>query len=154
MGKRTKILGASCGKVFEGRQAQRLKPQGGTQKVKPEKKITAGRPANQGKSEGSGNPAKINADTRYEGTNDRMTSYGGLLAIPSRRFWSNHAFFQIIMLAYNLWSWMRLLVTSAPARGLVKISIRRRQAASPKTKARPCQRIRELVLPPDMILDV
>jgi hypothetical protein len=33
----------------------------------------------------------------------------GLLAIPSKRFQSNHAFFQIIMLAYNLWRWMKLL---------------------------------------------
>jgi len=32
-----------------------------------------------------------------------------LLAIPSRRFQANHAFFQIIMLAYNLWRWMKLL---------------------------------------------
>jgi len=33
----------------------------------------------------------------------------GLLAIPSKRFHANHAFFQIIMLAYNLWRWMKLL---------------------------------------------
>ncbi len=33
----------------------------------------------------------------------------GLLAIPSKRFWSNHAFFQLVMLAYNLWRWMKLL---------------------------------------------
>lgn len=33
----------------------------------------------------------------------------GLLAIPSKRFQANHAFFQIIMLAYNLWRWMKLL---------------------------------------------
>jgi len=33
----------------------------------------------------------------------------GLLAIPSKRFQSNHAFFQIVMLAYNLWRWMKML---------------------------------------------
>jgi hypothetical protein len=33
----------------------------------------------------------------------------GLLAIPSRNFQSNHAFFQIVMLAYNLWRWMKLM---------------------------------------------
>lgn len=32
----------------------------------------------------------------------------GILAIPSKRFQSNHAFFQIVMLAYNLWRWMKL----------------------------------------------
>jgi len=37
----------------------------------------------------------------------------GLLAIPSKRFQSNHAFFQIIMLAYNLWRWMKLLAGQA-----------------------------------------
>jgi len=33
----------------------------------------------------------------------------GLLAIPSRSFQANHAFFQIVMLVYNLWRWMKLL---------------------------------------------
>jgi len=33
----------------------------------------------------------------------------GLLAIPSRKFQAHHAFFQIVMLAYNLWRWMKLL---------------------------------------------
>jgi len=33
----------------------------------------------------------------------------GILAIPSRRFLSNHAFFQIVMLAYNIWRWMKLI---------------------------------------------
>jgi hypothetical protein len=37
----------------------------------------------------------------------------GLLAIPSKRFQANHAFFQIIMLAYNLWRWMKLLAGHA-----------------------------------------
>jgi hypothetical protein len=36
----------------------------------------------------------------------------GLLAIPSKRFWSNHAFFQLVMLAYNLWRWMKLLAVA------------------------------------------
>lgn len=33
----------------------------------------------------------------------------GILAIPSRRFWSNHAFFQLVMLTYHIWRWMKLL---------------------------------------------
>ncbi len=37
----------------------------------------------------------------------------GLLAIPSKRFQANHAFFQLIMLAYNLWRWMKLLAGHA-----------------------------------------
>lgn len=32
----------------------------------------------------------------------------GILAIPSKRFQSHHAFFQIVMLAYNLWRWLKL----------------------------------------------
>ena len=31
----------------------------------------------------------------------------GIAAIPSRRFQSHHAYFQIVMLAYNLWRWMK-----------------------------------------------
>jgi hypothetical protein len=49
--------------------------------VKTEKENTTGRPINQGGSKGAGSPAKINADTRYEVTTDRMTAYGGLLAL-------------------------------------------------------------------------
>ncbi len=37
----------------------------------------------------------------------------GVLAIPSKRFQSHHAFFQIVMLAYNLWRWMKLLAGHA-----------------------------------------
>jgi len=37
----------------------------------------------------------------------------GLLAIPSRSFQSHHAFFQIVMLAYNLWRWMKMLAGRA-----------------------------------------
>lgn len=33
----------------------------------------------------------------------------GLVAIPSKRFQSNHVFFQLVMLTYNLWRWMKLL---------------------------------------------
>jgi hypothetical protein len=41
----------------------------------------------------------------------------GLLAIPSKRFWSNHAFFQLVMLAYNLWRWMKLVAVAQGAQG-------------------------------------
>ncbi|MBI5855121.1 MAG: IS1380 family transposase, partial [Nitrospirae bacterium] len=37
----------------------------------------------------------------------------GVLAIPSRRFQAHHAFFQIVMLAYNLWRWMKMLAGHA-----------------------------------------
>jgi hypothetical protein len=37
----------------------------------------------------------------------------GLLAIPSRSFQAHHAFFQIVMLAYNLWRWMKQLAGHA-----------------------------------------
>jgi hypothetical protein len=37
----------------------------------------------------------------------------GLLAIPSRSFQAHHAFFQIVMLSYNLWRWMKLLAGHA-----------------------------------------
>lgn len=33
----------------------------------------------------------------------------GILAIPSKRFLSNHAFFQIVMLSYNIWRWMKIM---------------------------------------------
>ena len=33
----------------------------------------------------------------------------GILAIPSNKFHANHAFFQIVMLAYNLWRWTKLM---------------------------------------------
>lgn len=33
----------------------------------------------------------------------------GILAVPSKKFQSHHAFFQIVMLAYNLWRWMKLI---------------------------------------------
>ena len=33
----------------------------------------------------------------------------GILAIPSKKFQRNHAYFQIVMLAYNLWRWLKLV---------------------------------------------
>ena len=33
----------------------------------------------------------------------------GVLAIPSRNFQAHHAFFQIVILCYNLWRWMKIL---------------------------------------------
>ncbi|MEK7614997.1 MAG: IS1380 family transposase [Patescibacteria group bacterium] len=37
----------------------------------------------------------------------------GVLAIPSKRFQAHHAYFQIVMVAYNLWRWMKLLAGHA-----------------------------------------
>ena len=37
----------------------------------------------------------------------------GILAIPSKRFQAHHAFFQVVMLAYNLWRWTKLLAGHA-----------------------------------------
>jgi len=37
----------------------------------------------------------------------------GVLAIPSRNFQAHHAFFQIVMLCYNLWRWMKMLAGHA-----------------------------------------
>ena len=42
----------------------------------------------------------------------------GVLAIPSKRFQAHHAFFQVVMLAYNLWRWMKLLAGHAEQRAL------------------------------------
>ena len=49
---------------------------------------------------------------RYDKRADVENSIGeaqreGILAIPSRKFQSNHAYFQIVMLAYNLWRWLK-----------------------------------------------
>ena len=49
---------------------------------------------------------------RYDKRADVENSIGeaqreGILAIPSKKFQSNHAYFQIVMLAYNLWRWMK-----------------------------------------------
>ncbi len=39
----------------------------------------------------------------------------GLSAIPSAKFKSNYAFFQIVMLAYNIWRYMKLMAASDKA---------------------------------------
>lgn len=49
---------------------------------------------------------------RYDKRADVENSIGeaqreGILAIPSKKFQSNHAYFQIVMLAYNRWRWMK-----------------------------------------------
>lgn len=38
----------------------------------------------------------------------------GILAIPSKRFLRNHAFFQIVMFAYNIWRWIKLTAGVRP----------------------------------------
>jgi Transposase DDE domain group 1 len=43
----------------------------------------------------------------------KEAQHEGLLAIPSKSFQSHHAFFQIVMLAYNLWRWMKILAGHA-----------------------------------------
>lgn len=53
-----------------------------------------------------------NVIQRYDKRADVENSIGeaqreGILAIPSKKFQSNHAYFQIVMLAYNLWRWMK-----------------------------------------------
>jgi hypothetical protein len=62
------------------------------------------------------------AIARYEGRASvenaiKEAQQEGLLAIPSKRFWSNHAFFQLVMLAYNLWRWMKLLALAQGQEG-------------------------------------
>ncbi len=37
----------------------------------------------------------------------------GICAIPSKKFHSNHAYFQIVMLAYNLWRWIKLVAQTS-----------------------------------------
>lgn len=53
-----------------------------------------------------------NVIARYDKRADVENSIGeaqreGILAIPSKKFQSNHAYFQIVMLAYNLWRWLK-----------------------------------------------
>ena len=55
-----------------------------------------------------------NAIRRYDKRADVENSIAeaqreGILAIPSKKFQSNQVFFQLVMLAYNLWRWMKLL---------------------------------------------
>lgn len=56
---------------------------------------------------------RITAETTYGECKERLTAFGGLLAIPSRSFQAHHVFFQIVMLAYNLWRWMKMLAGHA-----------------------------------------
>jgi len=42
----------------------------------------------------------------------------GILAIPSQKFQSNHAYFQIVMLAYNLWRWLKLVAGQQETEGV------------------------------------
>jgi hypothetical protein len=58
-----------------------------------------------------GKPHKVIQD--YDGRADVENCIGeaqraGLLAIPTKSFASNRAFFQMVMLAYNLWRWMNV----------------------------------------------
>jgi len=55
-----------------------------------------------------------NAIRRYDKRADVENCIGeaqreGIQAIPSKKFQSNQVFFQLVMLAYNLWRWMKLL---------------------------------------------
>jgi len=38
------------------------------------------------------------------------TQREGMIAIPSKRFQSHHAYFQIVLFAYNLWRWFQLYI--------------------------------------------
>ena len=65
---------------------------------------------------GGDDPDRVIAD--YDQRADAENLIGeaqreGVLAIPSKRFQAHHAFFQIVMLAYNLWRWMKLLAGHA-----------------------------------------
>lgn len=48
----------------------------------------------------------------------------GILAIPSRRFQSSYAFFQVAMFTYNLWRWIKMLAGH-------------RETAAPDTRSNP-----------------
>ncbi len=53
-----------------------------------------------------------NVIARYDKRADVENSIGeaqreGILAIPSKKFQSNHAYFQTVMLTYNLWRWLK-----------------------------------------------
>lgn len=39
----------------------------------------------------------------------KEAQHEGILAVPSKNFHANHAFFQTVMLAYNIWRWMKML---------------------------------------------
>lgn len=62
-----------------------------------------------------GQPHEVVAE--YDGRADvenqiREAQQEGLQAIASKRFETNSVFFQLVMLAYNLWRWMKLLAAS------------------------------------------
>jgi hypothetical protein len=62
----------------------------------------------------AGKPHKV--IKKYDGRADVENCIGeaqraGLLAIPSRSFASNRVFFQMVMMAYNLWRWMNIAAT-------------------------------------------
>jgi len=64
----------------------------------------------------TGRPHRVIAD--YDQWADAENLIGeaqreGVLAIPSRRFHAHHAYFQVVMLAYNLWRWMKMLAGHA-----------------------------------------
>lgn len=42
----------------------------------------------------------------------------GILAVASKRFQSHHVYFQLVMLAYNLWRWLKLLAESQQSGGV------------------------------------
>jgi hypothetical protein len=59
-----------------------------------------------------GKPHKVIANYDQRGDVENLIGEAqreGILAIPSKRFQSNHAFFQMVMLAYNLWRWLKHL---------------------------------------------
>jgi hypothetical protein len=64
----------------------------------------------------TGKPHKVIEE--YDGRADIENCIGeaqraGLLAIPSKSFASNRVFFQMVMLAYNLWRWMNIAASNS-----------------------------------------
>lgn len=81
-----------------------------------------------------GKPHKVIAE--YDGRADIENCIGeaqraGLLAIPSKSFAANHVFFQLVMLAYNLWRWMNLAATRKEQSHAVPVQSTERQEACP-----------------------
>lgn len=56
----------------------------------------------------------------------------GIAAIPSKKFKRNHAYFQIVMLGYNLWRWIKLLAGAQESKG--KLKPEKQNAALPKVE--------------------
>jgi hypothetical protein len=63
----------------------------------------------------------------------------GLEAVPSAKFKNNYAFFQLVMLAYNIWRYMKLFAASST---LSKKSGRNEQATEPGLKGIAANTIR------------